>query len=71
MYLQHLQDTDTVRIYFLAVEIRISEVLVWDRNSYLTHVTQALTCGLVIGYIGVNMHGRQVTPLLCQSDVIM
>ena len=25
------------------------------RNSYLTHVTQAFTCGLVIGYIGVNI----------------
>ena len=46
---------------FLAHRIRISEILPWDRKSYLT---QAVTRGLCIGCIWSLPYGRQVTSLL-------
>ena len=54
---------------FLALQISISEILPWDRKSYLTQdILTRLSC---IGCIGTHAHDRQVTSLLCQSDVIM
>ena len=52
---------------FLAHRIRISEILSWDRKSYLTHVSY-LGCQVratYIGCIGTHAHCRQVTSLLC------
>ena len=37
--------------------------------SYPCYLTQAVTCGLYIGCIGTHAHGRQVTSLLCYSDI--
>ena len=39
--------------------------------SYLCDFTQAVTKGLFIGCIGTHEHGRQVTSIFSQSDVIM
>ena len=52
----------------LAQRMRISEILTCFRNSYLS---QAVTRGLIIGCIGTHAHGRQVTSVFSQSDVIM
>ena len=41
--------------------IRISEILLWNRKSY---ITQAVTEGLDIGCIGTHAHGRQMKSLL-------
>ena len=49
----------------LAHQIRISEILPWDRNSYLTHVIlPRLSREVGIGCIGTHTHGRQVNSLL-------
>ena len=55
------------------LETRISEILHWDRKSYLT---QAILPRLspeatYIGCIGTHAHGRQMKSLLCLSDVTM
>ena len=53
--------------YILAHQIRVSDILYWDRKSYLAHVTCILH-GLSredIGCIGTHVHGRQVASLLC------
>ena len=51
---------------FLAHRIRISEILHWDRKSYLTHAILPTPRGATyIGCIGTHAHGRQVTSLLC------
>ena len=59
--------------YILAHRIGTSEILPWVRKSYLTH---AIFPGChvrakYIGCIGTHALGRQVTSLLCQSDVII
>ena len=59
-----------VRILILAQQIRISEILAWFNNTYLTHVTLP-RLSHDIGCIGIHTHGCQVTSLLRQSNVIM
>ena len=52
---------------FLAHRIRISEILPWDRKSYLSHVIlHRLSCEscTYISCIGTHAHGRQVTSLI-------
>ena len=51
----------------LAHRIRISEILPWDRKSYLTHAifTGCHVRATYIGCIGTQAHGCQVTSLLC------
>ena len=56
------------RIIFLPQWIRISEVLDWEKESYLTH---AAMLGLYIGCIRTQAHGLQVRSLFNQSDIIM
>ena len=60
--------------HFLAHRIRISEILPWDTKSYLTHMLSYPGChmrAIYIGCIRTHAHGRQVTSLLCLSDVII
>ena len=52
---------------FLAHQIQTSEILPWDRNSYLT---QAVMRELFIGCIVTHAHGRQVSSMFRQSDDI-
>ena len=56
----------TFALSILAQQIRISEILAWVRNSYLTHV---VTRGLFIFCICIHAHGRQVTPMFSANDV--
>ena len=58
--------------YILAHLIRIPEILPWDRKSYLTLLSYpgCHVRATYIGCIGTPAYGRQVTSLLCQSDVI-
>ena len=57
--------------YILAHQLRISDILSWVRNSYVTHVIfPRLLCKLYIGCIGTHAHGRQVKSL-CQNDVMI
>ena len=45
-----------------------------DKNillKYPCYLIQTVTRGLLIGYIGTRAHGRQVTSVFNQSDVIM
>ena len=56
----------------LALRIRISEILPWGRISYLTHaILPRLSREGYIHWLYWNSHGRQVTSLLCLSDVII
>ena len=56
-----------------AHQIRISEILPCVSKSYLTHAIYpgSHVRATYIGCIGTHAHGRQVTSLLCLSDVIM
>ena len=50
-----------------AHQIRISDILPWERKSYLTHAISYPGCHVratYIGCIGTHAHGRQVTSLL-------
>ena len=53
----------------------MSEILPWDRKSYLNHAILPSTgChvrAIYIACIGTQAHVHQVTSLLCLSDVIM
>ena len=65
-----------IDFYILPQQIRISEILARVRNSYLTHVIEAVTCCLYIACIGSRAYGSDVIvmsgiSLLCHSDVIM
>ena len=50
---------------------------IWDFSlgqkfsSYPCYLTQAVMRGMPIGSIGTCAHGRQVTTVFSQSDVIM
>ena len=63
------QEIDILSVFdLLAHWIRISEILPWDRKSYLTHaILPRLTReGYThIGCIGTHAHCRQVKALLC------
>ena len=61
---------------FLAHRIKISEILPWDRKFYFTQailprLSRCQVRATYNGCIGTHAHGRQVTSLLCLSDVIM
>ena len=59
---------------FLAHRIRLSDILPWVRNSILIYaILPRLSCvdRSIIGCIGTQVHGRQVTSLFNQNDVIM
>ena len=62
-----------VKYEFLAHRIRISEILPWDGKSYLTHaILPRLPCEGFINYcIETHADCRQVTSLLCLSDVLL
>ena len=61
-----------VKYKFLAHRIRISEILPWDGKSYLTHtILPRLSCeGFINCCIETHADCRQVTSLLCLSDVL-
>ena len=52
---------------FFAHWIRISDILPWDRKSYLTHAILPRLSheGYIHRCIGIHAHDRQVTSLLC------
>ena len=52
--------------------IRTSEILPWDRTSYLTQafLPRLARGATYIGCIGTHAHDRQVMSLLCLSDGI-
>ena len=68
-----LQTIDPYEFVFLAHRIRISEILLWDKQSYQTHsILHRLSWrASYIGCIGTRAHCRQVTSLLCFSGVII
>ena len=61
-----------IALYFilLAQRIRVFEILTGVKNSDLTN-TKAIAVGLFIGCSETRAYGRQVTSMLCQSDVIV
>ena len=57
--------------FILVHRIRISAILSWVRNSYLTHVIlPRLSWELFISCIETDAHGRQVKSL-CQNDFMI
>ena len=58
-------------LFSFANQLRISGILSWDGKYYPSYLKHAVTSALFICCNGTHTHGRQVTSVLSQSDVII